>query len=189
MSGESPFKNIVAVHSNEQAITVSENLEAVLDDHGDVLANHGPYSSHTYVFDHVYDQNSSQMKVYETTARSVVDSALQGYNATIFAYGQTGTGKTFTMEGFNSEGSSVEARGIIPRAIEQVFGHIQRHVSPRMKFLVRASYLQIYNEQVQTNGFIDALNIRVVYYVLLKYIILIENILISIHQYMTIDLL
>lgn len=66
------------------------------------------------------------------------------------------------MEGFNREGS-VEARGIIPRgwilfwmvkvlmccsAIEQIFGHIQRHASPRMRFLVRASYLQIYNEAV-----------------------------------------
>lgn len=50
-------------------------------------------------------------------------------------------------EGFNREGS-IEARGIIPRAIEQIFGHIQRHASPRMRFLVRASYLQIYNEQV-----------------------------------------
>lgn len=52
------------------------------------------------------------------------------------------------MEGFNSENTSVEARGIIPRAIEQIFGHIQRNISPRMRFLVRASYLQIYNEQV-----------------------------------------
>lgn len=50
-------------------------------------------------------------------------------------------------EGFNQQGN-IEARGIIPRAIEQIFGHIQRHASPRMRFLVRASYLQIYNEQV-----------------------------------------
>jgi ankyrin repeat protein len=51
------------------------------------------------------------------------------------------------MEGFNQNGN-VENRGIIPRAIEQIFGHIQRHASPRMRFLVRASYLQIYNEQI-----------------------------------------
>lgn len=64
--------------------------------------------------------------------------------ATIFAYGQTGTGKTYTMEGFNSQ----EERGIIPRAIEQIFQHIRSSVSPRMRFLVRASYLQIYNEVI-----------------------------------------
>ena len=55
-----------------------------------------------------------------------------------------GTGKTYTMEGFNS----AEERGIIPRAIEQIFNHISSTVSPRMRFLVRASYLQIYNEVI-----------------------------------------
>lgn len=92
-SGEIPFQNIVAVDEKEQQITVSENLEAVLDENGQIVANPGPYSTHSFVFDHVYDEQSSQKKVYETTARSVVNSALQGYNATIFAYGQTGTGR------------------------------------------------------------------------------------------------
>jgi hypothetical protein len=70
---------------------------------------------------------------------------LQGYNASIVAYGQTGTGKTFTMEGGERAGP---ARGIIPRAIEDVFEDIQRdgHGARGCKFLVRASYLQIYNE-------------------------------------------
>jgi len=54
-------------------------------------------------------------------------------------------------EGFNPSNreGAIEARGIIPRAIEQIFGHIQRNASPRLRFLVRASYLQIYNEQVR----------------------------------------
>ncbi len=147
LSGELPFQNIVAVDEREQIITISENVESNMDDNGTSSNSGGQYSSHSFVFDHVYDPSSSQKKVYETTARGVVDSALQGYNATIFAYGQTGTGKTFTMEGFSDQ-SGVEARGIIPRAIEQIFGHIQRFASPRMRFLVRASYLQIYNEAI-----------------------------------------
>jgi Kinesin motor domain len=57
------------------------------------------------------------------------------------------TSSQYYREGFNREGN-VEARGIIPRAIEQIFGHIQRHASPRVRFLVRASYLQIYNESI-----------------------------------------
>ena len=94
LSGEVEFKNVVAVENErEQVITVSENLKAVLDDNGQLLTNPGPYATHTFVFDHVYDQNATQKAVYETTARAVVDSALQGYNATIFAYGQTGTGE------------------------------------------------------------------------------------------------
>jgi hypothetical protein len=169
LSGDIPFRNVVAVDDREQTITVSENIEAVVDASGQLLANPGPYTTYSFMFDYVYDQYSSQEKVYETTARTVVDSALQGYNATIFAYGQTGSGKTYTMyvvfisssfiilifsafvrEGFNQDGN-IENRGIIPRAIEQIFGHIQVHASPRMRFLVRASYLQIYNEQVTTS--------------------------------------
>ena len=97
LSGDIPFQNIIHVDDREQCITVSENLDAVLDEEGQLLANPGPYSTHSFMFDYVYDQNSTQKKVYDTTARPVVDSALTGYNATIFAYGQTGTGKTFTM--------------------------------------------------------------------------------------------
>lgn len=140
MNGERPFQNVVRVDQSERVITISENLNASLED----AALAGAYTAHTFTFDRVYDQHCNQRKVYETTAKAVVESSLQGYNATIFAYGQTGTGKTYTMEGFNS----AEERGIIPRAIEQIFRHIQSSVSPRMRFLVRASYLQIYNEVI-----------------------------------------
>ncbi|CAF4329916.1 unnamed protein product [Adineta steineri] len=54
---------------------------------------------HNFFFDAVYDWNSKQRDVYEQTARPLVDSVIEGFNGTIFAYGQTGTGKTFTMEG------------------------------------------------------------------------------------------
>lgn len=148
LHGERPFQNVVSVQrGQDQRITISENLAAVLNDDGTVRANGTPYATHVFTFDHVYDQDSTQQQVYDNTARAVVDSSLQGYNATIFAYGQTGTGKTYTMEGYH-QNSNVEDRGIIPRAIEQIFGHIQQHASQRMRFLVRASYLQIYNEQI-----------------------------------------
>ena len=55
-------------------------------------------------FDRVFDQNSKQVDVYDYTARSVVDSVLEGFNGTVFAYGQTSSGKTFTMEGLSNEG-------------------------------------------------------------------------------------
>ena len=67
---------------------------------------------------------------------------LQGYNAAIIAYGQTGTGKTFTMEG-ERDGPQ---RGIIPRAVEDIFTCIESDTATGSKYLVRASYLQIYNE-------------------------------------------
>jgi hypothetical protein len=144
LSGARKFHNVVAVDGDETVLTVSENLSAALAD-GNPQESGGPWGFSTYVykFDHVYNPSASQSRVYETTAQEVVASSLQGYNATIFAYGQTGTGKTYTMEGFESE-----ERGIIPRAIEQIFGHVAQYASPRTRFLVRASYLQIYNETI-----------------------------------------
>ena len=143
LEGDKPFQNVVKVSRDECAITISENVNAT-DEDGNPTYGNGPYSTHRFTFDTVYGQNSTQEKVYNTTARAVVDSSLQGYNATIFAYGQTGTGKTYTMEGFHQH----DQRGIIPRAIEQIFNHISSSVSPRLRFLVRASYLQIYNEVI-----------------------------------------
>ena len=59
----------------------------------------GNFSSYTFTFDHVYSEHSNQSDVYNNTARDAVLSSLSGYNASIIAYGQTGTGKTYTMEG------------------------------------------------------------------------------------------
>ena len=71
-------------------------------------------------------------------------STLEGYNATIIAYGPTGTGKTYTMEG----GREGDTRGIIPRAIDDIFDYIENDTSASRKYLVRAAYLQIYNEVI-----------------------------------------
>jgi kinesin family protein 3/17 len=100
----------------------------------------------TFTFDQVYDDTSQQEVLYQETAARIVDSVLEGFNGTIFAYGQTGTGKTFTMEGVNEP---PELRGIIPRAFAQVFEMIAARGGENTEFLVRASYLEIYNEDVR----------------------------------------
>lgn len=97
-----------------------------------------------YTFDAVYDCNSKQVDLYDETFRPLVDSVLMGFNGTIFAYGQTGTGKTYTMEGvFNHP----ECRGVIPNSFEHIFSHIAR--SHNQQYLVRASYLEIYQEEIR----------------------------------------
>lgn len=97
-----------------------------------------------FTFDAVYDWRSTQQELYEETVRPLVSSVLDGFNGTIFAYGQTGTGKTYTMEGSKTEH---EKRGIIPRSFEHIFNHIGR--SENMQYLVRASYLEIYQEEIR----------------------------------------
>ncbi|KAE8614585.1 hypothetical protein XENTR_v10008229 [Xenopus tropicalis] len=99
----------------------------------------------TFTFDTVFGPDSNQLDVYNLTARPIIDSVLEGYNGTIFAYGQTGTGKTFTMEGVRAV---PELRGIIPNSFAHVFGHIAK-AEGDTRFLVRVSYLEIYNEEVR----------------------------------------
>ena len=81
----------------------------------------------TFTFDAVYPPNTAQAHLYAQSAAHIVDSVLEGYNGTIFAYGQTGTGKTFTMEGVNGDD---ELKGIIPRAFGQVSVSCLSHRSP-----------------------------------------------------------
>ena len=100
----------------------------------------------TFTFDQVYDDTTKQENLYAQTASRIVDSVLEGFNGTIFAYGQTGTGKTFTMEGVNEP---PELRGIIPRAFHQIFDAIATRGGSDTEFLVRASYLEIYNEDIR----------------------------------------
>ncbi|CAN1159363.1 Kinesin-like protein NACK2 [Linum perenne] len=92
-----------------------------------------------YTFDNVFDPTSITQKVYEEGAKSVALSALTGINATIFAYGQTSSGKTFTM------------RGITDLAINDIFHHITQ--SRDREFSLKISALEIYNETV-----VDLLN-------------------------------
>jgi len=71
---------------------------------------------------------------------------MQGYNGTIFAYGQTGCGKTHTMIGLKNDKSE---KGIIPNAFSHIFGYFDDEQNQKKKFLIRCSYLEIYNEQVR----------------------------------------
>jgi kinesin family protein 3/17 len=73
-----------------------------------------------------------------------VEGVCEGYNGTVFAYGQTGCGKSFSMMGIPDPTTQ---RGIIPRAFEHIFETIE--VSDNTKFLVHASYLEIYNEEIR----------------------------------------
>uniref|UniRef100_A0A8C3GC50 Kinesin-like protein n=1 Tax=Cyclopterus lumpus TaxID=8103 RepID=A0A8C3GC50_CYCLU len=98
----------------------------------------------TFTFDAVYDANSKQGDLYDESVRPLIDSVLAGFNGTIFAYGQTGTGKTYTMQGAWMD---PQKRGVIPNAFDHIFTHISRSQSDK-QYLVRASYLEIYLEEV-----------------------------------------
>jgi kinesin family protein 11 len=97
-----------------------------------------------YHFDRVYDADTSQERLYETAVAPMVDEVLQGFNCTVFAYGQTGTGKTHTMTG---DMQNQNEAGVIPRAV----GHIFRYLNGLggvNEFTVKCSFLELYNEEI-----------------------------------------
>nr|XP_048703282.1 centromere-associated protein E isoform X1 [Caretta caretta] len=94
----------------------------------------------TFNYDCVFHTNDSTQQVYEGVAVPIIKSAVQGYNGTIFAYGQTASGKTYTMMG------SDKSMGIIPKAVQDVFKIICE--IPGREFLLRVSYMEIYNETI-----------------------------------------
>lgn len=119
-----------------------DTIMEIVDPNKSIIALKREFDRKSFIFDSVFDTNSIQKDVYAKIAEPVVTSVLQGYNGTIFAYGQTGTGKTFTMIG-----SSGENRGVIPRSAMQIFSHVQQ--STTHSYQVKVGFLQLYMEMLQ----------------------------------------
>eukprot|EP00954_Amorphochlora_amoebiformis_P027926 1388855-Amorphochlora_amoeboformis.AAC.1 len=101
-----------------------------------------------FSFDRIFTWKHTQEHVYERTASPMVKDVFKGFNCTIFAYGQTGTGKSYSMMGI----LGTENEGIIPRIVEQIFGTIETEISkeePETDFEVQVSYVEIYMEKVK----------------------------------------
>ncbi|KAK1389484.1 kinesin-like protein KIN-5D [Heracleum sosnowskyi] len=130
-------KTAVAVSCNElkREVTVFQNM-------GTKQINK------TFVFDKVFDSNCKQKDLYDQIVAPLVYEALEGYNCTIFAYGQTGTGKTYTMQGEgrkDGKGGIHMDAGVIPRAVQQVFAILE---AQKADYSIKASFIELYNEEV-----------------------------------------
>jgi centromeric protein E len=90
--------------------------------------------------DNVFAPHDNNAKVYDASAKRLVRRVMEGYHGTVFAYGMTGTGKTFSMQG------TATNPGVIPLAITDIFSYIRE--TPHREFLLRVSYLEIYNEKI-----------------------------------------
>uniref|UniRef100_A0A8C4HTB7 Kinesin-like protein n=1 Tax=Dicentrarchus labrax TaxID=13489 RepID=A0A8C4HTB7_DICLA len=107
-------------------------------------------SRKTYTFDMVFGPAAKQIDVYRSVVCPILDEVIMGYNCTVFAYGQTGTGKTFTMEGERSPDEQFTweedpLAGIIPRTLHQIFEKLSENGT---EFSVKVSLLEIYNEEL-----------------------------------------
>ncbi|XP_032061898.1 kinesin-like protein KIF27 isoform X2 [Aythya fuligula] len=100
-----------------------------------------------FTFDFVFGKNSTQEEVYTVCIKPLLVSLTEGYNATVFAYGQTGSGKTYTIGGGHIASVSEDEKGIIPRAIQELFQHISENHN--IDFRVKVSYIEVYKEELR----------------------------------------
>ncbi|KAH6585705.1 hypothetical protein BASA50_001039 [Batrachochytrium salamandrivorans] len=131
----------VAAGDQQQQPVHSATASPSTTNNASINTGPGAFGSTTYTFDHIFGQDSVTTDVYNTLAADLVESCMTGVNGTIFAYGQTSSGKTHTMMGDRSE------PGIILLAISNVFRYIS--MNQDNEFLLRVSYLEIYNEIIR----------------------------------------
>ncbi len=105
----------------------------------------------TFTFDGIFPPETEQEKIFNIVAKPLINSALEGINGTIFCYGQTASGKTYTMEGIHND---PKLMGVIPRMMQYIFILIEKATS-EIEYSVKCQYYQIYNEKIQ-----DLLDIR-----------------------------
>ncbi|KAM4623272.1 kinesin-like protein KIF19 [Polymixia lowei] len=139
---------IVAHRVDEQMVVLMDPME----DPDDILrANRS--REKTYLFDVAFDYTANQEEVYRATTKGLIEGLISGYNATVFAYGPTGCGKTYTMLGTDKE------PGIYVQTLNDLF-HAIEETSDDMQYSVSMSYLEIYNEMIRdllnpSSGFLD----------------------------------
>ncbi|XP_027924371.1 kinesin-like protein KIN-7K, chloroplastic isoform X4 [Vigna unguiculata] len=123
---------------NPREIRQGEEIAWYAD--GDTIVRNEYNPSIAYAYDRVFGPTTTTRQVYDVAAQHVVSGAMEGINGTVFAYGVTSSGKTHTMHG------DQRSPGIIPLAVKDAFSIIQE--TPNREFLLRVSYLEIYNEVV-----------------------------------------
>ncbi|KAJ4705284.1 Kinesin-like protein [Melia azedarach] len=129
---------VVTCNEYQREVAVSQNIA-------------GKHIDRVFTFDKVFGPSAQQRELYEQAVVPIVHEVLEGFNCTIFAYGQTGTGKTYTMEGeckrskSGPNGELPPEAGVIPRAVQQIFDTLE---SQNAEYSVKVTFLELYNEEI-----------------------------------------
>ncbi|PHU05646.1 putative kDa kinesin-related protein [Capsicum chinense] len=125
---------VVTCNEYQREVAVSQNIA-------------GKHIDRVFTFDKVFGPSAQQKDLYDQAIIPIVNEVLEGFNCTIFAYGQTGTGKTYTMEGECKRSKVLANRpsGVIPRAVKQIFDMLE---SQNAEYSVKVTFLELYNEEI-----------------------------------------
>ena len=127
----SDIESVTAINSNSLSVS-SENS----------AKKNSQIKYQQFFFDYVFDKTATQQEIYTKTTKNLLESIIEGYNATVFAYGATGSGKTYTMLGINEN-----ERGIMPRSVIDLFKMLNKRKNK--EFRLSVSYVEIYNEEIR----------------------------------------
>ncbi|XWS59472.1 hypothetical protein CRYUN_Cryun08bG0125000 [Craigia yunnanensis] len=129
---------VVTCNDYQREVAISQNIA-------------GKHIDRVFTFDKVFGPSAQQKDLYDQAVIPIVNEVLEGFNCTIFAYGQTGTGKTYTMEGeckrakTGPNGELPAEAGVIPRAVKQIFDTLE---SQNAEYSVKVTFLELYNEEI-----------------------------------------
>lgn len=146
MSGSNTIK-VVARFRPQNKVEIASGGEPIVEfNTEDTCTIQSKEAAGAFTFDRVFDMASRQADVFDYSIRPTVDDILNGYNGTVFAYGQTGAGKSYTMMG--SDIDDDVGKGVIPRIVQQIFASILASPS-NIEYTVRVSYMEIYMERIR----------------------------------------
>ncbi|KAK5145134.1 Kinesin-related motor protein [Rachicladosporium monterosium] len=155
-AGQETNINVVVRCRGRNDREVRENSGVVVSTEGvkgkKVELSMGPsaLSNKTYQFDKVFSPAADQGMLFEEVVVPILDEVLAGFNCTIFAYGQTGTGKTYTMSGDIADTLPIpDAAGIIPRALHSLFARLSEEDAEKCEYSVKCSFIELYNEELR----------------------------------------
>ncbi|KAI1849328.1 hypothetical protein JX265_012111 [Neoarthrinium moseri] len=146
MSGANTIKVVARFRPQNKVELGSGGQPIVSFDGDDTCSLNSAEASGSFTFDRVFGMDTKQADIFDYSIRSTVDDILNGYNGTVFAYGQTGAGKSYTMMGTSIEDDM--GKGVTPRIVEQIFSSIMSSPA-NIEYTVRVSYMEIYMERIR----------------------------------------
>jgi len=151
---------VVARFRPQNRIEVANNGQPIVQfESDDTCSVSSSEANAPFTFDRVFGMDSQQSDIFDFSIRSTVEDVMNGYNGTVFAYGQTGAGKSYTMMG---DMTDQQKQGIIPRIVKQIFDAILVYGSESVEYTVQIAYMEIYMEKIRDllNPQKDNLNIH-----------------------------
>jgi kinesin family protein 18/19 len=128
---------------DRDTLVISEPINPDINSHSEnpSIVKPQKIKENYFSYDFIFDKDTTQEEIYLNTSKLLVQEVLEGYNATVFAYGATGSGKTYTMVG------NGESPGIMVRAVSDLFSMIE--LKKNNKFIIKVIYVEVYNENIR----------------------------------------